>query len=136
MSELKSMGKRLAQYNIDGYEKAAKYEAFSRGAIDNFKDVDDYKNTAYAIFNHMMESYVSFKSTRDYMQTMASKYDAMVDDNNQGIYNGVNDPVIIFRANEALKEIGKARIVTLKEISKNYNDVADTLAKQGKAVML
>lgn len=103
--------------------------------LHNLNTSDDYQK-AYEIFNHAMENMNAYKTTKSYAKIMSKKYDAMVDDNNQGIYNGVNDPVIIFRANEALKEIGKARIVTLKEISKNYNDVADTLAKQGKAVML
>lgn len=139
MSELKSMGKRLAQYNIDGYEKAAKYEAFSRGAIDNFKDVDDYKNTAYAIFNHMMESYVSFKSTRDYMQTMASKYDAMVDDNNQGVYNEAHDPIIIFRAKECIEPYKKTKVgkvVTDDEINNRSDRVRTEMKKKGKNLLL
>ena len=99
------------------------------------KTEEDFK-IAYEIFNHAMENVNSFKTTKSYAKIMSEKYDAMVDDNNQGVYNGVHDPIIIFRANEALKEIGQARWVDMNEIAENYNYVKNERAKLGKAVYL
>ena len=99
------------------------------------KTEEDFK-IAYEIFNHAMENVNSFKTTKSYAKIMSEKYDAMVDDNNQEVYNGVHDPIIIFRANEALKEIGQARWVDMNEIAENYNYVKNERAKLGKAVYL
>lgn len=67
---------------------------------------------------------------------MSQKYDAMVDDNNQGVYNRAHDPVIIFRAEEALKTIGPCKMVTAKEVMANLTDVKDELNKKGEQVKL
>lgn len=99
------------------------------------KTEEDFK-IAYEIFNHAMENVNSFKTTKSYAKIMSEKYDAMVDDNNQEVYNGVHDPIIIFRANEALKEIGQARWVDMNEIAENYNYIKNERTKQGKAVYL
>ena len=99
------------------------------------KSDDDYKN-AYEIFNHAMESMDSYKSTKAYAQIMSEKYDAMVDDNNQRVYNRAHDPIIVFRANEVLKEIGSARMVDVNEIVDSYNEVMNELAKKGENIKL
>lgn len=101
--------------------------------LGNLQTESDYK-AAYEIFNHAMENVSKFASTRKYMNIMSKKYDAMVDDNNQGIYNDVHDPIIIFRADTALKEIGNARILDIDEMVDNYNKVAK--ARGNKGVML
>lgn len=128
ISDLEKIQKSMKYYDV-GSEKAQNVN------LQNLRTMEDYKN-AYEIFNHAMENVSSFKSTKAYAEIMSRKYDAMVDDNNQGIYNGVNDPIIIFRANEVLKEIGKARMVTLEEIRKNYNQVERVLDKKGESVKL
>ena len=99
------------------------------------KTPEDYKR-AYEIFNHAMERVENYASTKAYAKIMSTKYDAMVDDNNQGVYNRAHDPIIIFRAETALKEIGKARLVDINEIRDNYVEVATELAKKGEAVKL
>lgn len=103
--------------------------------IWKLKTEEDF-NRAYEIFNHAMENVNSFKTTKAYAKIMSEKYDAMVDDNNQEVYNGVHDPIIIFRANEVLKEIGQARWVDMNEIAENYNYVQNERIKQGKVVYL
>lgn len=96
---------------------------------------EDFK-AAYEVFNHAMENVSAFKTTKAYADAMAQKFDAMVDDNNQGIYNGAHDPVIIFRADQVLKEIGPARMVEMSEIADNYREVARELQKKGESVKL
>lgn len=103
--------------------------------LHNMKTDDDY-DKAYELFNHAMERCDIFKTTKAYADTMSKKYDAMVDDNNQGAYNEVNDPVIIFRAEKALKKIGNARLLSVAEIENNYRKVERELSKKGKPVML
>lgn len=103
----------------------------------NFKNLKTDADYAYAygVFNHAMEASWYYKSTKEYMNRMENKYDAMVDDNNQGVYNEAHDPVIIFRANEALKVLNE-RYLTADEIVENYNKVATELNKKGKRVKL
>lgn len=102
--------------------------------VQNLKTRDDYE-AAYELFNHAMENVAAFKSTKSYADLMEQKYDAMVDDNNQGTYNGAHDPIIIFRANEALKSLG-SRKVPVSELLENYKYVAEELEKEGKRVKL
>lgn len=89
-------------------------EAYKNLNIKKMKSEEDYK-VAYEIFGHLMEGMNRYKSTQAYADRMSKKYDAMVDDNNQGIYNDAHDPVIIFRANEALKTIGNLTVKNINE---------------------
>lgn len=99
------------------------------------KTTEDFKR-AYVIFNHAMENFQNFKSTSNYAKIMSTKWDAMVDDNNQGVYNRTHNPIIVFRANEALREIGKARVLDMEEILKNRNEIDKELAKYGEEATL
>ena len=103
--------------------------------MGELKTEEDYRK-AYEVFNHAMENANAFRITRSYAALMSKNFDAMVDDNNQGVYNNANDPIIVFRANEALREIGEARVVDAQEIIKNYTEVREELEKQGKPVLL
>lgn len=78
---------------------------------------------AYEIFNHAMESAHSFKSTTEYMNRMSNKYDAMIDDNNQGIYNNAHNPVIIFRTDQVLKRIGNVKIVSTRKAGRDTRKI-------------
>ena len=126
--EMAWVQKQLKQYNVGS--KESQNVDFSKLKTDA-----DYK-AAYEVFNHAMENMNAFKMTKAYAKTMSTKYDAMVDDNNQGVYNEAHDPVIIFRANQALKPVAKARTVTYNEILQNYKDVHKELDKKGVAVKL
>ena len=94
------------------------------------------------MFSHAMENIPRYKSTMQYASNMSKKYDAMVDDNNQGVYNRARDPIIIFRAAEALKKVGDNHIVTgadtltYDQIEKAYNYVKKELEKEGEHVKL
>lgn len=95
----------------------------------------DYE-AAYEIFGHVMEDVSRFRSGKAYKKLMETKYDAMVDDNNQGLYNSTHDPIIIFKADQALKVIGDARMMDFDEIESNLNYVRSELNKQGKRMVL
>lgn len=114
---------------------AAGAERYKDLNVKELKTADEYKR-AYELFNRGMEYSNKFKSTRAYSKIMSTKYDAMVDDNNQGIYNGAHDPVIIFKANKALKEIGDVKIVGMDEVIENYAKVEAEMNKQGKSILL
>lgn len=73
---------------------------------------------------------------KQYAKIISTKYDAMVDDNNQKIYNNEHDSIIIFRANEVLKEIGDAKMVDVNTISENYNQIATELKKKGENIKI
>lgn len=112
-----------------GSDKARKLNLFK---ADSDKDLEQL----YEIFNHAMETADRFRSTRLYMNVMEQKYDAMVDDNNQGVYNGAHDPVIVFWAEEALKTIGKARVLSKEEAAQNYANLERELAEKGERIKL
>lgn len=122
--DLQKVQKLLNQYNVPGFDKKEKFKKLSAES--------DYEY-AYSVFNHAMENMNAYKSTKAYARLMSQKYDAMVDDNNQGVYNRAHDPVIIFRAEEALKTIGPCKMVTVKEVMANLTDVKDDLKKKGGA---
>ena len=101
--------------------------------LSNLKTEDDYK-AAYDVFNHAMENVNSFKTTKKYAKLMEKNFDAMVDDNNQGVYNDAQDPIIIFNQKD-LKWLN-TDFKTLDNMYKNYTDVKTELNKQGKVVKL
>lgn len=102
--------------------------------LKNLRTTNEYKS-AYNIFNRAMEEYDTHKSTKKYMKTMKSKYDAMVDDNNRKIYNQVKDPIIIFNPKDVLTSVGNKPISDI-EVEKNSNYVRDILNKKGKVMAL
>lgn len=124
-TELTDIQTLMKQYSI-GSEESRNVNLF------NLKTDNDYE-AAYEIFQHAMEESDQHRITMKYSKAMQKKYDAMVDDNNQGVYNCAHDPVIIFNVNKALKEIGDARVVDYMEIGTNFNDVKLELAKKGNA---
>lgn len=133
-NELKSVQQRLISNNIGGPSMVEKYKKLD---IDNLKNEADYK-MAYNVFSHAMEARHAYFVTRSYSKNMMKKYDAMVDDNNQGVYNEAHDPIIIFRADKFLKEVKDMPVsmVTDDEIIKNYDEVKKELSKKGKNVLL
>ena len=105
--------------------------------LRKLKTDSDFK-AAYEVFNHAMEATHNNKSTQEYMRRMSKKYDAMVDDNNQGIYNEAHDPVIIFKTKDLIERNNGVPVsyLTYSEISNNTQKMREELAKKGKNVLL
>lgn len=103
--------------------------------LKNLSTEKDYKR-AYEIFNHAMENSNEFKSTKRYSEIMSTKYDAMIDDNNLDVYNKAEEPIIIFRPEEVLTEIGDTRYVPVDEISANTEEVQKELNRQGREMLI
>lgn len=120
----------VAKDLTDHWELRNRYGAANTDKIDfsNLSSKSDYAN-AYVTFNRAMENFRQYKSTTAYAKLMSKKYDAMVDDNNQGVYNKAHDPVIIFDAKSALKKIGPTSVVEMNTIIDNYKKVAKELGK-------
>lgn len=136
LGEMVNTAATLANYNVGGEKQAKEFEDFANGKLTTMEDM---RTVGYKVFNHMMEAYSRYNSTTQYMETMASKYDAMVDDNNQGVYNDAHDPVIIFRAREAIEPYKNMKVGTKvkdKEINRRTESVRDEMRKQGKNVLL
>lgn len=104
--------------------------------LDKDERNEQYYRNAYELFNHALENVAVYVSGAKYLDLMSQKYDAMVDDNNVNSYNAAHDPIIIFRANKVLKEIGNFKIVTDKEIVENYKFISSELSKLGKKTSL
>lgn len=116
-------------------EMQKKLEAFDPRDIKTKEDWD----FAYELFSHLMENSYYYRSTQEYMSSVSSKWDAMVDDNNKNVYNRAVDPIIIFRANEVLRRIGNqpiSRLVTDEEIRRNVEALEKELSKEGEHVIL
>lgn len=103
--------------------------------LSNIRSKNDW-DAAFEIFNHAMEHSYRFASTKKWSKLMSTKYDAMVDDNNQGVtYNDVTDPVIIFNK-KMLKEIGDVHVITVDEMMGNFDEVAQKMEATGRKVKL
>lgn len=129
--EMERVREMLYLNKIGGEQKAKEYKQLD---LDGIKSEEDWK-LAYEVFNHAMEASHAYKTTSKYMKTMKKKYDAMVDDNNQGIYNNAHDPVIIFKANKVLKSIG-TKFITYSDAMEAYEFVENELKKEGKTIKL
>lgn len=135
IDDLKSVQEQLVRYNVGNEREQKEFRSFDP---DNIKTDDDWR-IAYSIFSHAMEASYYYKSTKEYCERIQSKYDAMVDDNNRGVYNKANDPIIIFRANEALKKIAEqpeTSFLKVQDVLDNYNEVKQELEKEGMKVKL
>jgi len=132
--DLKQYRDRVLMYNAGA---PAYLNQIKKLNLKKLSTAEEYK-IAYKLFNQEMEAMHAHRSTKEYASRMGKKYDAMVDDNNQGVYNEVHDPVIIFKAHEALKPIADTpvRMLTVQEAVKNYMEVEKEMNKKGKAIML
>lgn len=126
--ELQQIQDLMKQQNV-GSENAKKVNLKKANTDEELKD-------AYEVFNHAMEFKNRFKLTQEYSRLMAEKYDAMVDDNNRGIYNDAQDPIIIFKPDEVLKVVGSARALPVQEIYDNLDKLEAEMNKKGKRVKL
>lgn len=133
--DVEDMRRKLVQYNVGGQEHV---DAYKKLNVKKLSTDSDYK-VAYEVFSHAMENVIGYRSTNEYAKRMASKYDAMVDDNNQGIYNRAHDPIIIFKADKFLKDVSdpkNPKYLSMDEINNNYVKVESELRKKGETVKL
>ena len=100
----------------------------------NLSTKDNSAQAAYAVFNNMMEYSHSYEITRQYVKNMKQKYDAMIDDYNQKLYNDAHDPIIIFDPkNDLVAKTKKGREISDEERRENYAKVS---ARQNGRVLL
>ena len=92
------------------------------------KNID--ADAAYDAFNFALEHPERYRSTKNYMDYMSKKYDAMIDDNNFDVYNKAKDPVVIFKVNENLEYVGSKKISDI-EIKNNVDYVSKALTSAG-----
>lgn len=131
--ELDSISEALVKWNIGSEEDQKKFKEFNSKKIET----DEDWKLAYRMFCQVMNAPPGkYKSVGEYMSRMSKKYDAMVDDNNQDVYNMAHDPVIIFRANDALKTVGQAKILSVQDILDARNEVEKTVRAAGRVPKL
>ena len=95
-------------------------------------ETEDDINAAYDIFMHCMEDTSRYRSAAAYIKKMSKNYDAMSDDNNQGVYNNAVDPIIVFRASKVLdtySDVNLKDFLTAEEIESNVDKVFKKLGK-------
>lgn len=150
--DLDKYKKILVKYKIGTEEEQKRYKNFNPNK--SIKTKEDLK-TAYEIFNQAIGHAHSNKSTQEYARRMSEKFDAMVDDNNQGIYNNAHDPIIVFKAHQVLKEvqdrhktiqgwatmpdgrkISVTGVLSRDDVSSSFSKVKDELSKIGMKVQL
>ena len=133
VKELEQCRKLLVKYQVGNADERKAYSDF------NSKKFNDDIDTAYSIFNHMMENNQAYTITKKYTESISKKFDAMVDDNNQGVYNRAQDPIIVFKAENlvnAVKDQPYANLLTVDDIKKNKEEVGKELEKYGEHVKL
>lgn len=90
-------------------------------------------NKAYDVFIRTLDYGKQSKSGMAFVDSLISKgYTAMIDDNNAVIYNKANNPLIVFDSKKSLKEVGKARKMSYKEINDNVEKIRN---KTGKVML-
>jgi len=131
--DLENIKQVLIKYNVGNDSEKKMYRNFN---VKKFNINDDEQlNCAYNMFNHMMENISTSKTAQLYKQQIEKKFDAMVDDNNQGVYNDAKDPIIVFRAEEVLRTIGTMPINS-KDVNESLEKVRKKMEDQGKRVKL
>ncbi|MBO7450964.1 MAG: hypothetical protein J6U54_11425 [Clostridiales bacterium] len=129
INELRYVQQRLAYYDI-GSKEAHNVNLY------DLKTEADIK-AAYEVFNHAMESVHKYKIAKAYVDYMAKRYDAMVDDNNQGLYNDAHDPIIILKTQKLMNSPEAARYLSAAEIAKNCVSIDSYMKeKYGTGMML
>lgn len=96
--------------------------------IDLSKKIDT--DDGFEVFQFALEKPERYRAAKEYINKMASKYDAMIDYNNFDVYNKAKDPVIIFKTNEILEYSGSKKISEIK-IKENVKYVEDVLLSAG-----
>lgn len=132
-ADLDKYQKMCVQYQVGNAKEREQYAKFDSNKIETNEDV----KVAYSIFNHAMERAYANKSTTLYLEKMKKNYDAMVDDNNQGVYNQAHDPIIVFRGDLYLKSLPEeSKYVRAEEIINSTNEVRAELEKKGEHLKL
>ena len=129
--------KRELEYEAKKLQKisnlAADTEKYSKVNFKKLNSDEDYE-TAYEVFNFLMETPRAYTSTSAYLKRMSKEYDAMVDDHNQGVYNDAQDPVIVFKANKVIESVSDKELSDL-DISIALYATRIDMAKKGRNVM-
>lgn len=118
--------KGLENYNLAKFEKDPQDGWKISKSNLNIKLSGKSAESAYLLFNRLMEASHGYEITRQYVKNVTEKWDAMVDDNNAGIYNGAHDPIIIFNPKYDLKvssKKDKGRFISEKEMNLNLENV-------------
>lgn len=134
--ELQKIYDMCIAQNIEVVKKIAwSREGNTQLDFKNLKTATDYKD-AYTVFNVAIENASSYKVCKQYMNQMAKKYDAMVDDNNVNVYNDAHDPIIVFNAATNLIAKTKPMEVKMSEIKDNLDKVDQYMMKKYGTVSL
>lgn len=98
-------------------------EVFIGKKIFDMKTSDiDLKKYGYGLFNmgNEWKDPQSVRVNNAYYKTLKKAgYNAIIDDNNRGIYNDANEPLIVLNANRYLKSIGN------EKLTRNYMNAAE-----------
>lgn len=97
-----------------GVKYSPSLESFIGKAIfdKNTSDID-LKRYGYGLFNmgnEWNDSLTSKGNNKYYKKLKKSGYNALIDDNNAGIYNDAHEPLIVLNAKKYLKNIGSERL--------------------------
>ena len=97
-----------------GVKYSPSLESFIGKAIfdKNTSDID-LKRYGYGLFNmgnEWNDSLTAKGNNKYYKKLKKSGYNALIDDNNAGIYNDANEPLIVLNAKKYLKNIGSERL--------------------------
>lgn len=135
LKDLKYIQDMWKDLKNDGFSLTPRKERIVTHEVNWNKIKKEDHDVLYDMFNSCMEAWNNFASTRKYVEIMSTKYDAMVDDNNAGVYNDALDPVIIFNSGDNLKLLN-VRSIPMREVNKNYNQIRDYMEAKGQRVAL
>lgn len=120
----------IYQKNRKAYPKDSFPEVWVN--VKKLKTKEDWNN-AYKIFNRNIGKSKNNRSesAKWYIEAMSKKYDAMIDDNDafdSGLSNKPRSPLIIFKPDEVLKEVGNVKVTNIDDWDMiDYMDMPDYL---------
>ena len=122
LNYMKDEVKYLSQYtNLSkANRKIAEYDKYFNY---NTSD-DDLKEYGYRTLNALAEfgSSGSMAVNKYYNSVKDKGYNALIDDNNKGVYNDAVEPFIALYGNKSLKEIGITKLSS-EDISRNIDEL-------------
>lgn len=122
------------QYN-KGYSLTERNNRIAAAKVDFNNLTEKDKEFVFDTLNAMMEAADNFSMSRQFTEIMSTKFDGIVDFNNQGVYNDAQDPVLIFNPRDNMTVID-IKEIPMSMIDENLNSIRDYMGKTGRNAAL
>lgn len=134
-AELKQIKDYMEECHKKGESLTPRNKTIAEAKIDFNNITPKDKEIVFDTLNAMMEACDNFTTTRAFEQAMKTKFDGIVDFNNQAVYNEAQDPVVIFDPDKNLR-ILDIKEIPMSMIDQNLEDIRAYMRERGKNAAL